>query len=218
MRKTIFIIAALFAATFANAQITLERTFEGGNLQVCTNGGNHSWNETTEYQAPYFFIWDESEYGASEYSCWLELYDPETLELYKRLVFKQYTLIYYITQNIFTTDNKVTFIANGKIMDEDGKVVFDMNLDSYKGIGPYDLVKIKGEYKLLVHVNDDGVGKTLLYSLPGNGEVQAISTPSSPKRSAHKIARDGQVLSKKSCTFATDLIRMSFKGLCLLKF
>jgi hypothetical protein len=29
MRKSIFIIAALFAATFANAQITLEHTFVG---------------------------------------------------------------------------------------------------------------------------------------------------------------------------------------------
>ena len=34
-----------------------------------------------------------------------------------------------------------------------------------------------------------------IYSLPGNGEVSTeISAPSSPKRSARKIARGGHVL------------------------
>ena len=35
---------------------------------------------------------------------------------------------------------------------------------------------------------------TNVYSLPGNGEAQEVSTPSSPKRNARKVAREGRVL------------------------
>ena len=42
--------------------------------------------------------------------------------------------------------------------------------------------------------NDESRRTTSIYSLPGNGEAQAVSTPSSPKRSARKIVREGQVL------------------------
>ena len=193
MKKSIFILAALFAATFANAQITLEHTFDGGGLLVFTDGGDHSEDESTRIQAPCFYIWDETPSGASEYSCWLELYDPETLDLYRKIVFDKYTRIFYVTKNIFTTDNKVAFLANDKILNEDKEIVYDLNL----GMDPiylrYDLVKFNGNYKLIFRTYGSN-GKTYIYSLPGNGEAQAVSTPSSPKRSARKIARDGQVL------------------------
>ncbi len=191
MRKSIFVIAALFAATFANAQITLEHTFEGGSLFTHTDGGGISQDQTNRIQAPYFYIWDETSSDVT-YSCWLELYDPETLDLYKKIVFEKYTLIHYITKNIFTTDNKVAFIANDKIMNEDKEVVYDFNLgDPY--YLRYDLVKFNGNYKLVARTSYGSNGKTYIYSLPGNGEAQAISNPS-PKRNARKVAREGQVL------------------------
>jgi len=194
MKKSIFILAALFAATFANAQITLEHTFDGGGLLVFTDGGNHSEDESNRIQAPCYYIWDETPYGASEYSCWLELYDPETLDLFRKIVFDEYTLVHYVTRNIFTTDNKITFLANDKILNEDKEVVYDLNLGLDPGYLRYDLVKFNGNYKLILRTGYGSNGKTYIYSLPGNGEAQAVSTPSSPKRSARKIAREGQVL------------------------
>lgn len=193
MRKSIFILAALFAATVVNAQITLEHTFEGGSLFFYTDGSGNSDYKSNRIQAPCFYIWDETSSGVTPYSCWLELYDPETLDLYKKIVFEKYTLIHYITKNIFTTDNKVAFIANDKIMNEDKEVVYDLNL----GLDPYylsyDLVKFNGNYKLVLRTSYGSNGKTYIYSLPGNGETQDISTPIS-KRSARKVAREGQVL------------------------
>lgn len=193
MKKSIFVIAALFAATFANAQITLEHTFEGGSLFVFTDGGDHSQDESNRIQAPCFYIWDETDYGANEYSCWLELYDPETLDLYRKIVFDKYTLVHYITKNIFTTDNKIAFLANDKILNEDNEVVYDLNLGLDPGHLNYDLVKFNGNYKLVLRTSYGSDGKTYIYSLPGNGETQDISTPIS-KRSARKVAREGQVL------------------------
>ncbi len=192
MKKSIFILAALFAATFANAQITLEHTFEGGSLLVHTDGGGFSEDQSNRIQAPYFYIWDETSSDVTPYSCWLELYDPETLDLYKKIVFEKYTLIHYITKNIFTTDNKVAFIANDKIMNEDKEVVYDLNLGDPYNLR-YDLVKFNGNYKLVARTSYGSKGKTYIYSLPGNGETQDISTPIS-KRSARKVAREGQVL------------------------
>lgn len=52
-----------------------------------------------------------------------------------------------------------------------------------------------GSAQLIIKTYDDsGQNYTYIYSLPGNGMATGISTPSSPKRSARKIARDGQVL------------------------
>ena len=193
MKKSIFILAALFAATFANAQITLEHTFEGGSLFFYTDGGGSSDYGSNRIQAPCFFIWDETSSDVTPYSCWLELYDPETLDLYKKIVFEKYTLIHYITKNIFTTDNKVAFIANDKILNEDKEVVYDLNLGLDPSSLRYDLVKFNGNYKLVARTSYGSKGKTYIYSLPGNGEAQAISNPS-PKKNARKVAREGQVL------------------------
>jgi hypothetical protein len=197
MKKSIFILLALFAATFANAQITLEHTFEG-QLWATTRYHSDVYGDNSD--APYFYSFDNQQ---------LKLYDKNTYELYKTYSYTipsvQYPIvnIWYVTKNIFTTDGKTAFIfcfdqEDGdtqdycKIIDEDGNVVFDFNnskLDSYF----FTLVKINGQYKLLARERGAGA-KTYIYSLPGNGEEQAVSTPSSLKRSARKIAHEGQVL------------------------
>ena len=198
MKKSIFILAALFAASFANAQITLEHTFDG---QVWATTRYHADVYCDNNDAPYFYSYDNQQ---------LKLYDKNTYELYKTYSYTipsvQYPWvnIWYVTKNIFTTDGKTAFIfcfdeEDGdaqdycKIIDEDGNVIFDFNnskLDSYL----FTLVQINGQYKLLAREKKGAGAKTYLYSLPGNGEAQDIVSPSSPKRSARKITRDGQVL------------------------
>ena len=65
-----------------------------------------------------------------------------------------------------------------------------------KGQTP-SLVMVEDRYYLITHgyTYTEGGDKyyTNVYSVPGNGEAQAISNPS-PKRNARKIAREGQVL------------------------
>ena len=198
MKKSIFIFAALFAATFASAQITLEHTFDG---LVWATTRYHSDVYGDNSDAPYLYSYDNQQ---------LNLYDKNTYELYKTVSYTipsvQYPIVnlWYVTKNIFTTDGKTAFIfcfedeegknqGYSKIIDEDGKVVFDFNnykLDSYL----FTLIKINGQYKLLAREKKGTGAKTYLYSLPGNGEAQALSTASSPKQSARKVARKGQVL------------------------
>jgi hypothetical protein len=100
-----------------------------------------------------------------------------------------------VSKNILSTDNKVCFCITGDyndhqsyIYNEDGQLI-----STIKGNGniPPVLLKINNRYLI---VSREGYDKTYIYSVPGNGEPQAVSTPSSPKRSARKIARDGQVL------------------------
>ena len=57
MKKSIFILAALFAATFANAQITLLCSFNG-YVNISMNGaiGRNSHNPCYGHlEAPYFY-------------------------------------------------------------------------------------------------------------------------------------------------------------------
>ena len=196
MKKSICVLAALFAATFVNAQITLEHTFDGA-IWVSTTRFADIYGDNNA--APYFYSFDNQQ---------LKLYDKTTFELYKTY---SYTLpnvqwprveIWCVTKNIFTTDGKTAFIFNFdeeggnsqnycKIIDEDGRVIYDFN---NKKLASFTLVKIDGHFKLLAREKEDEGAKTYLYSLPGNGDATEISTPSSPKRSARKIAREGQVL------------------------
>ena len=210
MKKSIFILTALFAATFANAQITLEATFNG--------------------QIPVWLSADEQYFDAGKLpiiygDTLLELYN-EDMSLYKQVRFAPSQVInpgmnaprhmpsatkggptsgcFLISQNIFTTDNKIAFIrwSDGtlKVYDEDGTLLKDIG-DNNKGW--FGIITVNGKYKLIVVEGEwvsDGeyMGheeyKTQVYSLPGNGEIRTeITTPSSPKRSARKIAREGQV-------------------------
>lgn len=189
MKKSIFIFAAFFAATFANAQITLEHTIN-----------EFVWTSTDVYGDLYKGGSQEAPYLYSFTPQQINFYDKNTYELYKSCIFTTSGNDYVccVTRNIFTTDGKTSFIlccSSGqsysyRIIDEDGEEVFNFNnpqLDKYK----FYIIKINGCYKLLARE----VNKTYIYSLPGNGEVSTdIVSPSSLKPSARKIARDGQVL------------------------
>ena len=208
MKKSIFILAALLAATFANAQITLEKTLDG----FYTISANYDEGIFDHYvQSPYFYntqiqknepsVPHEPIQGAprranASNKCVLNLYDVDDFSLYKTIEIENVTGSYVclVSKNILSTDNKVCFCIPGGygtnqsyIYNEDGQLVATINGD---GNFPPSLLKVNDRYLLICRDYE----KTYIYSVPGNGEAQAVSTPSSPKRSARKIARDGQVL------------------------
>ena len=206
MRKSIFIIAALFAATFANAQITLEKTLDGFYTISANVGGDLYHYE----QSPYFYnqqfqtnepsLPNEPTPGTPRRSnannkCVLNLYNADDFSLYKTIEIDNVSgsTVCLVSRNILTTDNKVCFCITGGdehsyIYNEDGQLIATINGN---GNIPPSLLKVNDKYLLVSRQTYD---KTYIYSVPGNGETQAISTPSSPKRAARKIARDGQVL------------------------
>lgn len=205
MKKSIFILAALFAATFANAQIYLEATFPGHFL-------------------PYYdvsdFYFDCGKLPMTYGDTLAKLYNDD-MTLYKTIQFPSSSAqiikrapsaikggpshgMYLFSRNIFTTDGKVAFIKwasdNISVYDEDKTLLASIPIeDEYPDMG---LFTINGKWKLIIQesvwseVTYTSTYTTYVYSLPGTGEAQFISSPSSSKRfsSARKITRDGQVL------------------------
>ena len=192
MRKSIFIIAALFAATFANAQITLEHTFVG-SVSAPTL--------TQNIIGDYFVVKDKETnsinvYDGKDYSIVWTLPKPAGKKVDAWL----------FSSNIFSTDGKFACVVkfsdeqvndNTKshyyVYNEDNTIIADLGVawdNEY-----VCFLKFSTGYKLLIEkVCTDYSFTTEIYSLPGNGSSQAVSTPSSPKRNARKIAREGQVL------------------------
>lgn len=192
MRKSIFIIAALFAATFANAQITLEHTFVG-SVSAPTL--------TQNIIGDYFVVKDKETnsinvYDGKDYSIVWTLPKPAGKKVDAWL----------FSSNIFSTDGKFACVVkfsdeqvndNTKshyyVYNEDNTIIADLGVawdNEY-----VCFLKFSTGYKLLIEkVCTDYSFTTEIYSLPGNGSSQAISTPLSPKRNARKIAREGQVL------------------------
>lgn len=191
MKKSIFILAALFAATFANAQITLEHTF---NTFVYSSSAKYIRGQVLYTQSPYLFNYEADDNG----NITINLFNTDDFSLYKTTnihlnISKQF-LLYHVSRNILTTDNKTCFIVTASygcdksyIYDEDGQLVETIN-----GIDP-ELYKVNDQYLLLTYLHSEE-RFTYVYSLPGNGEAQEVSTPSSPKRNARKVAREGRVL------------------------
>lgn len=127
--------------------------------------------------------------------CVINLYDVDDFSLYKTIEIENVTgsSVCLLSKNILSTDNKVCFCITGGdehsyIYNEDGQLIATINGD---GNIPPTLLKVNDRYLL---ISRDTYEKTYIYSVPGNGEAQAVSTPSSPKRSARKVARDGQVI------------------------
>lgn len=214
MKKSIFILAALFAATFANAQIYLEATFTG---------------RFKEYWDVSDFYFDCGKLPIIYGDTLTELYNDD-MTLYKTIRFAQSSAqtikraptatkggpshgMYLFSRNIFTTDGKVAFIkwSSDKIevYDEDKTLLATIPLaDESPDMG---LFSVNGKWKLIIvesqwsEVTYTSTYTTYVYALPGNGDAQAYFSPSSPKRvsSARKIARDGKVLIESDNTTYT---------------
>ena len=197
MKKSIFMLVALFAATFANAQITLLRSFEGG-INISINGsefGSSYSKPSYEYmEAPYFY---ESDQDSNNDGLIVNLYEKTDLSLYKSVHITNIGdcgLAELVSRNIFTTDNKVCFMVmtgDGKlcIYNEDGQLVITLLEDGY-GYNSC-IVHVNGKYLLIVS-KSYGQG-SYIYSLPGNGEAQDIETPAVPRK-ARKVLKKDQIL------------------------
>ena len=202
MKKSIFILAALMVATFSNAQITLEHTFTGsldGGPMIDQN------------------VWGDFYVVRNKTTKEINIYDANTYDVVCTLSVPNMTRAALFSKNIFTTDGKFACFVQVKdesksdntrshfyIYDENNSIVAD--LGTSWDAEWVNLVKLSTGYKLLVEkVAPDYNFTTEIYSLPGNGEPQAISAPSSPKRSSstRKIARDGQVLVETDNTIYT---------------
>jgi len=207
MRKSIFILAILFASTCANAQIILEHTFEGW-ATISTNVYGDSYHYI---QAPYYYVFKypknepsvpEPSDGAPERlqkasgNSTVMLYNIDDFSLYKAIEIEGTTAtgLCLVSRNILSTDNKVCFCLSdyneeqSYIYNEDGNLVATL-----KGISP-TIVEVEDRYMLILHGEQQNY--TYIYSLPGNGEESTdISTPVAPRKSStRKITRNGHVL------------------------
>ena len=111
-------------------------------------------------------------------------------------------------QRIYGNGGVCDIITEIQVCNEDGVVLttipclgeYDRNGQDYYFPGAIKLVKAGDTYKLFVpeFTESDGSlsfeGVYSVYSLPGDGSAQDISTPSAPQRAIRKIVRNGQVL------------------------
>lgn len=208
MRKSIFILAALFTATFANAQIYLEKTINGAGAFPCWLDPEGSYFDCGKLPIVYG-------------DTLVELYNDD-MTLYKTIRFAASNNsvrraptalkggpsfgMYFFSRNIFTTDGKIAFVKwsndNITIYDEDKNLIADLqNSDDSFGI-----ITVNGHYKFIIAKSEwtwdneaqTGTAEytTYIYSLPGNGDTsEGVSTPSAPRKSsARKYLRNDQVL------------------------
>lgn len=208
MKKSIFIIAALCAATFANAQITLEKTFGeelslGAGIPImqgCTIRTAYiNINNTPQFLGPYAVEPQWFSHGAI-----YDVYDLHTLNHIKTFNSSDMAPAdcypYFISRGFFTTDNKWAwaYVKQTYPYDEDLYIVTEDNTELLhvsqivsQGIC---IIKVGEQYKLLVVTNEGGDYATRLYSLPGKGDSgQDISTPVAP-RNSRKVLKKDQVL------------------------
>lgn len=182
-------MAALFAATFANAQITLLHTF---NTYIYASAERVIRNQVSYVQAPYLFSFETDLNG----NVTINLYNTDDLSLYKTAnihlnISGEPIFPFHISQNILTTDNKTCFIlasSSGNtsyIYNEDAQLV-----TTIYGTFP-TLYKADDQYLLLTYSDDD---TTYVYSLPGNGETEDVSEVTTPRHSARKYMQNEQVL------------------------
>ena len=214
MKKSIFILAALFATTFANAELIPEYsapvTEEGGYLNTPSalfeESNYGSFVNTLQPIFPFFVNWIQTGDKIS-----LDFLNPFDYSVYKTIDFTEFSEQWdwkplAATYDIFAV-NKLAFIfakkmsdysssENWKIIDEDGNILLNL-----QGIGPRNITKYGDTWKMYVFISDDSDNMhTEIYAFPGDGsmpnssQAQAISTPSSPKHSARKIVRERQVL------------------------
>lgn len=191
MKKFIVILSILFVATFVNAQITLEHTFNGSiDAPIIREG----------ILGDYYIQADKTNntiivYDANNYSVVWSLNMPNTRA-------------YLYSSNIFTTDGKFACLVEIRddsktdntrchlyVYDEDKNIIADLGTSwDHEYL---NFVKVSSGYKLLVEkVAPDYSFTTEIYSLPGNGETsEDVSTPSAPRKSSsRKYLGNDQVL------------------------
>lgn len=191
MKKTILLIAALFVAAMASAQITKVATLDGtvfiyGNDGAC---GNVLFSEETMENEAKFVFYDDN------------------FNNYKTLTINKtdpsyHVYIVQVSRNYFTTDGKVCFIyheyyildnkymaVRNDLINEDGQIVYSFG----KEYGDSGIVYKIGEHYYLLYPNNK---KTDIYQLPGNGEPSTDigSAPAITPRAIRKAIHQGQII------------------------
>lgn len=205
MKKSIFILAAVFAVTFANAQITLEHTFDheisaGWGIAILESG---KFGDANRIIGNYLYEKDEENQK-------IYIYDANNCNLLKTFTTEEGTSYFLISRGIFTTDNKWSFVTfkqttikgwdvgyeacnyyyEIKIQSEDGNVIATLSTQAFCE-DMVTLLKVGNDYKLVVEKNK----KYDYYSLPGNGEVADVSEVYAPRQNkARKFLHNDLVL------------------------
>jgi len=186
MKKSIFILTVLFAATFANAQITLEGTIT--TFENCT---------TLVGNAQYFDIGyipiHESDSVFKLYNTDGTLYKQANLPIHKGAEW-HYGSLKLECKNFFTNDDKICVVQVSEgyvaVYNEDGQLIKDFGyMSKYPYLG---IQKINGVYKFFIETYDSPSYTLRVYSLPGNGETEDVSTPI-VHRHARKVLIKDQV-------------------------
>ena len=198
MKKSIFILAALFAATIVNAQITLEKVIQGQVYFPMTNQGGNSWNDIAYGDIILSYRYDqEAEQG------YATIYDAYTYDEYLSDAPFEFNSTILFAKGYLTNDNRVTYLTSIENGNTHHLYVRNLNHENIADLGEVGgqvsertIYKwFDGSTRLIIKTYDSNYNyTTYIYSLPGNGTATGISTPFSPKRSARKIAHDGQVL------------------------
>lgn len=219
MKRFTFILAALFAATFANAQITLEHTFESNNT-FCRpaasseyEGSHHAAGDlqiVTDLPCSFFYEEERVSNGIH-----VNFFNVHDYTLYKSIDLTSYGTvgpyedeclvcgIAASAYDIYAVNKLAGLIhiyAQGyKVIDEDKNTLLEIPTEkNNRSFYRIDIIKMGGNWYLIAYWNNESSYLTEVYSLPGDGSepqiTNSVSTPSSPMRSARKIARDGQVL------------------------
>ena len=204
MKKSIFILAALCAATFANAQITLEKTYNGALYPFTyTNSG---FLQKYIYGDLYIEYLQDYQNPSEDYT--IVIHDAYSYDELTRFTTPKGKNGWFITtRGYFSNSNEVITLLsqNGHL------VLISESGELFQDLGEFDIDNVVEMPQILTlsdrscklwfivrggynDVTGEKIFSTYIYSLPGNGKVQSVSTPSSPKRSARKIAREGQVL------------------------
>lgn len=206
MKKFIFMIAVLFAATFANAQITLLQSdvnlVAGSNVEVqrstsrsyVFNLENVNWFVIGDY------ILDDKTSDNLQQT--LYIYD-EDLILVKSFTLAQLGVskleqIAFISRNIFTNNGEWAWLRlntvtnKHEIVTESGTILSTMDCySSYSYLSDCILLKVRDKYLLGIKNNNY---KYDVYSLPGNGVATDVSDVSAPRQNARKYLHKDQVL------------------------
>ena len=197
MRKSIFVLAALFAATVANAQITKVGEV-AGRLKVHTDNstiGNVLYSEIKQESQVSIKIYNLSGTFIQEY---------KTININKEAAANS-VYVEHISKNYFTSDGKICFlyyeysgtypnfvVVKCHVMDEDGKVVYDFtDVPFHEGSYVYN---IDGAYYLVIEDILTSPSKSYIYALPGSGEATDVDEVSAPRRNIRKYLQNDQVL------------------------
>ena len=198
MKKSIFILAALLAATFANAQITLEHTFSKDESHVL-----FPYVVGNSYYSIYM-LGDILETQKDGVGVILDL----NTYAYKNIpTIPDNAEIWNVAKGYFTADSRVCFVVwtynaaladtdnceHLYIYDENGTIIQDLGGGKALRCGFFPLRS--NHYKFFIdRFTVSGNTNMEIYSLPGNGDPsQGIESPSTPRKLARKVLQKDQV-------------------------